>query len=461
MIASDKVAKEQCLKRDSDLSMPSNIEAERCLFGSILLDPTTFIIASEVLVPGDFYMELHRQMFMAMVSLNNSGDDIDIPNLYTHLCEFNIFEAAGGVKYLMSLSHRLPSAINIRAYVTRVKEASMLRSVIDICVKANVAARRFHESVPEFVENLSRDFFDLVLQNSQRRYCTMREATQSMYAELEELCASDARVRGVPSGFKDLDKMLSGFRPGTLSIIAARPGMGKTAFAINILASAAIDHAISTAIFSLEMTKEELSSRLYCSQGKIDGTRMRDGALSDADWVNLNEVTAMLVTKPIFINEESAICITRLQAIARQLKIERGIGLIIVDYLQLMRGSGRIGSSREQEISEISQFLKGLAKDLHIPIIALSQLNRCVESRQEKRPILSDLRESGAIEQDADNIMFIYRDDYYNENSKDKGISEIIIAKQRSGPTGVVKLRWFGEYTLFQDLDTRNYPNLF
>jgi len=435
------------------LRTPQNIEAEKALIASVLLDPSTITVANEILIPDDFFNVLHRHIFQAMVSLSELNAPIDIPNITVHVGQLKIFEEAGGVRYLMALPQTLPSALNIRNYAERVRNASLLRRVIEIADNARTKAQLPMENVSDFLTGLNKEIFELSLNDAQRPYFSMREVMKSTFDMLEELHANKDRTPGVSSGFYDLDARTAGFRPGTLTILAARPAMGKTALALNFMTNAAVDHKTPTAFFSLEMTKEELCSRIFCARGKLRGDRMRDGRFTEEEWSRLLGAMQEITNAPIFVNETAALSITKLQAIARRLKEEQKIGLIVIDYLQLMHGSQPNAVSREQEISEISRTLKSLAKELSIPVIALSQLNRGVESRPDKRPMLSDLRESGAIEQDADIIMFIYRDDYYNKDSTEKGVSEIIIAKQRSGPTGTVKLKWMGEFTLFQNLE--------
>ena len=432
------------------LKTPQNIEAERSLLGSILIDNSTIALVDK-LEPADFYLELNRNIFKTMRDLDANQKPINVATLYAQLAPLKLFEDAGGINYLTDLTQQLPSAANIQRFAKLVKDASLLRNVVQIADKARVQAQLPVDSVTDFVNELNQQVFQLTLNDSNRAYYTSNEVMKSTFDLLEELHSSKERVPGVSSGFIDYDQMTAGFRHGTLTILAARPAMGKTALALNFLANAAIDHHVPAAFFSLEMTKEELGSRLLSSRARLHGDKMRRGDFSDAEWSRLLQAMESIMNAPIYVDETPAISITKLAAKARRLKTESNIGLIIIDYLQLMTGS-TYNPSREQEISEISRNLKGLSKELSVPIIALAQLNRGVESRTDKGPMLQDLRESGAIEQDADVITFIYRDDYYNKESTEKGISEIIIAKQRSGPTGTVKLKWFGEFTLFENL---------
>ncbi len=438
-------------KPEIELRVPQNFEAELSLLGSVLLDNTTLALATEIVTTDDFYNELNRQIYKAMCTLDQMQKPIDMATLYAQLFQLKLLEDAGGISYLTNLTERLPSAINIKRYAELIKNAAILRRVIEISDKARITAQMPMDSVTDFITNLNQDVFALTLSDAHRAYYTSEEVMKSTMAQLEALHSSTDSLPGISSGFIDYDKMTAGFKPGTLTILAARPGMGKTALALNFLANAAIDHKVASAFFSLEMAKEELGNRLLSSRARITGDAMRRGDFKDAEWNRLIQTTESIVNAPIFVDETPAISITKLAAKARRLKAESNLGLIVVDYLQLMTGS-TYNPSREQEISEISRSLKGLSKELSLPIIALSQLNRGVESRPDKRPMLQDLRESGAIEQDADVITFIYRDDYYNKDSTEKNISEVIIAKQRSGKTGTIKLRWWGEYTLFENL---------
>ncbi len=445
---------------ETTLRIPQNAEAELSLLGSILLDNSTLDLANDILAPEDFYSELNRSIFKEMRLLSEAQKPIDLATLYAKTFHLKLLEDAGGINYLTNLTQRLPSAVNIKRYAELIKNAAILRKVIDISNKANVQAQLPMDSVTDFINDLNQEVFALTLKDANRAYYTSKEVMTSTFEQLEELYKHKNQLPGISSGFLDYDRKTAGFKPGTLTILAARPGMGKTALALNFLANAAIDQHIPAAFFSLEMTKEELGSRLLSSRARISGDAMRRGDFKDAEWNRVLQAMSSIGNAPIYVDETPAISITKLSAKARRLKTEGNLGMIIIDYLQLMTGS-TYNPSREQEISEISRSLKGLSKELSIPVIALSQLNRGVESRTDKRPMLQDLRESGAIEQDADVITFIYRDDYYNKDSTEKNISEVIIAKQRSGETGTIKLRWFGEYTLFSDLAKEDRDSTF
>ena len=421
------------------------------MLGSILLDNTTFDRANDTISPDDFYSELNRQIYAAMGRIKQANKPIDLATLYAQLYQLKLLEDAGGIAYLTNLTQRLPSAVNIDRYVQLVKDASLLRRTIEITDKARISAQLPMENVTDFINDLYQSVFQLTLSDANKAYYTVEEIMSSTMHMLEELHEHKDQLPGISSGFIDYDAKTAGFKPGTLTILAARPGMGKTALALNFLANAAIDHHVPSVFFSLEMTKEELGNRLLAARARIHGDAMRRGDFKDSEWNRLLQAMENIMRSPIFVDETPAISITKLAAKCRRLKAESNIGLIVIDYLQLMTGSG-YNPSREQEIAEISRTLKSLSKELGVPVIALSQLNRGVEARTDKRPMLQDLRESGAIEQDADVITFIYRDDYYNKDSNEKGISEVIIAKQRSGETGTIKLKWWGEYTLFENL---------
>lgn len=436
---------------ETQLKIPQNPEAEVSVLGSVILDNAALDTAADLIDPEDFYSPLNREIFRTMSVLHEAGKPIDLGTLYANLHHLKLLEEAGGVQYLADLTQHVPSPIYIGQYAANIRETSLLRKAIEIADKTRIAAQLPMDDVAQFLDQLNQETFALTLQNTTKPYFSLTEAMKSTFALIEELHENDDHVPGVSSGFIDFDRKTAGFRPGTLTIIAARPAMGKTALALNMLTNAAVDHHVPAAFFSLEMTKEELCSRVISSRAKIHANNLRTGRIQDAEWNRLLQTMESLSSAKIFIDETPAISVTRLAAKARRLKAEENIGLIVIDYLQLMTGS-TYTPSREQEISEISRSLKALSKELSIPVIALSQLNRGVESRPDKRPMLQDLRESGAIEQDADMITFIYRDDYYNKESADKGISEIIIAKQRSGETGTIKLKWFGEYTLFENL---------
>lgn len=451
-----KMAKQNRREQNGDrpelrTRIPHNPEAEVSLLGSVLLDNDAINIACDRIVPDDFYDAVNREIFKVMMKLNDDGKPIDLATLYTSMANVKLLEDRGGIHYLASLNQNLPSATNVRRYAELIKESSLLRRAIEISQETLTVAQLPMEDISTFLDNFNQKTFELTLQNTAKPYYSVQEVMDSTFAKLEELYCNKDKMPGVSSGFIDFDRKTAGFKPGTLTIVAARPAMGKTALALNFLTNAAIDRQVPSAFFSLEMTKEELGNRIISSRAKIKGDSMRRGTLTDAEWNRVMTTMERISASKIYVDETPAISITRLSAKARRLKAEANIGLIVIDYLQLMTGS-TYTPSREQEISEISRSLKALSKELSVPIIALAQLNRGVESRTDKRPMLQDLRESGAIEQDADMITFIYRDDYYNPQSADKGISEIIIAKQRSGETGTVKLKWFGEYTLFENL---------
>lgn len=435
---------------DNALKIPQNLEAELGVLGSILLDSSTIDKVNDIIAPEDFYSELNKQIFIAARTLHEANKPVDLAMLFGQLQNLKLLEDAGGIGYLTNLIQRLPSAQNVERYAKLIKDTALLRTVIQIADKARLQAQLPMDSVTDFINDLNQEVFKLTIADANRSYYNAKEVMKSTYQLLEELHNNKDQLPGISSGFRAYDEMTAGFKPGTLTILAARPAMGKTALALNFLANASIDKRVPSAFFSLEMTKEELGNRLLSSRARVTGEAIRTGKMTDQEWQRIVRNMEDIMHAPIFVDETPALSITKLAAKARRLKTEHNLGLIVIDYLQLMTGS-TYTPSREQEISEISRSLKGLSKELKLPIIALAQLNRGVEARTDKRPMLQDLRESGAIEQDADVINFIYRDDYYNKQSQEQGISEIIIAKQRSGKTGTVKLKWLGQYTLFEN----------
>lgn len=436
---------------------PHSVEAEESVLGSILVDKEALDLVMDLITPEDFYREVHRRVYTAMLELRAADEAVDITTLAARLHHSKQLEQSGGVHFLIELSNRVPSATNVKSYAQLVRDNAILRRFIELSTEASEQAYTVVEKVADFVDEHSQQLFSLSRQESRAPYFSMREVVQSTFQHIESLYERKQKITGVPSGFLDLDEMSSGFQPGDLVILAARPSMGKTALALNFLANASIDAQVPSIFFSLEMSKEQLATRLLCARSRIDASRIREGALVEAEWGRLIEGVGLLSQAPIFIDDTAALPVMKMQAKARRLKAEHNIGLIVVDYLQLMKGDEK-SASREQMISDISRNLKAIAKELELPVIALSQLNRGVDSRTDKRPMLSDLRESGAIEQDADLIMFIYRDEVYNKDTQAKGIAEVIVAKQRNGPIGKVNLKWFGQFTLFENL-AKGYEN--
>ncbi|HXF76927.1 MAG TPA: replicative DNA helicase [Methylomirabilota bacterium] len=435
---------------------PQNLEAESSVLGGILLDNEAINLVLELLQPEDFYRESHRKIFRAMIDITDRGEPVDLITLSEFLKGRNELEAVGGAAYLASLADFVPTAANISHYARIVREKAILRSLISTATE--IATRGYEEqgSVDEFLDSAEKVIFDISEKKIKASFVAVGDMITDTLKTIDKLYQRKEMITGVPTGYEDLDKLTAGLQPSDLIIVAGRPGMGKTAFALNLATNAALA-GTGAAIFSLEMAKEQLVLRMLCSEARVNSSKVRSGYLGERDFPQLAKAAARLHEAPIYIDDTPAISVLELRAKARRLVRDRSkkVGLIVVDYLQLMRGMGT-ASNREQEISEISRSLKALAKELRIPVIALSQLNRRVEDRGDRRPQMSDLRESGAIEQDADVILFIYREEVYNKNSDDKGKAEVIVAKQRNGPTDTVTLTFIGEYTRFENYTERD-----
>jgi len=392
-----------------------------------------------------------------MLDLYEKGSPIDLVTATEALRHKGLIEKAGGAAYIGGLTDQVPSIENAEHYARIVRQKAILRKLIWVSTEIASEGYQSDAEVEDFLDRAEKAIFEVTARQVRPSFSRVRDILHDTFLRIEELYEKKDLVTGVPSGYKDLDDLTAGFQPSDLIIVAGRPGMGKTSFVLNIAQHAAIQTGKSVAVFSLEMSKEQLVTRLLCSEARVDSHRLRRGMLRDADWPKLTRAAGVLAEAPIFIDDTPGISTLEVRAKCRRLKSEANLGMVIIDYLQLMRGHGSY-DVREQEISEISRSLKGLAKELSIPVIALSQLNRGVESRADKRPMISDLRESGAIEQDADVIMFIYRDEIYNKESQDKGIAEIIVGKQRQGPTDSVRLAFLSEFTTFENL-ARGYED--
>ena len=399
---------------------PQNLEAERAVLGAILLDNQVIYSVMEALEPNAFYQEGHRTIFSSMLALNERGQPIDLVTLTNRLRSDGLLERAGGAGYIPSLAGGVPTSAGAAHYANIVKEKAILRDLIT--TSSEIVEECFDSpgDVDEIIDEAERRIFKISDRRIGAAFYSIREIVKSSFSTIEGLYARKEHVTGVPTGFKDIDDLTSGLQSSDLIIVAGRPSMGKTAFALNIAHNAACKSKLNVAIFSLEMAREQLVTRMLCSEARIDAHRLRSGYLGDTDWPKLTTAAGLLSEASIFIDDTPALSAMEMRAKSRRMKADKGLDLVIVDYMQLMRGRGRI-DSREQEISEISRSLKSLAKELALPVVALSQLNRAVENRQDKRPMLADLRESGAIEQDADVIFFIYRDEFYNKGSADKG----------------------------------------
>src|SRR5512136_404619 len=445
---------------------PQSIEAEMSILGGILLENDAINRVLDVLVPDDFYRESHRKIMRAMISLNEHREPCDLITLTTVLKRKGELEEVGGGAYLATLVDYVPTAANIAYYCRIVKEKGLTRRLISAATDIVTSGYDDHMEVAELLDNAQKVIFEISENKLRPAFFPVSAVLKDTIKNIELLYEKKEHITGVPTGFVDVDDKTAGFQRGDLIIIAGRPSMGKTAFALNIAQYASLhsDQKVPAAIFSLEMSKEQLVTRLLCSEARIDASRLRTGHLIDNDWEKLARGAGKLHEARIFIDDSPAISVLEMRAKCRRLKAEHNIGLIIVDYLQLMRG-GANPESRQQEISEISRSLKALAKELDVPVVALSQLNRGLENRTDKRPMMSDLRESGAIEQDADLIMFVYRETVYCEKCKNRDLecdenhehkAEIIIGKQRNGPTGTVNLTFLGEYTRFENQTQRN-----
>jgi len=434
---------------------PQNIEAEQAVLGSILLKAETFGSVLEILKPDDFYKDGHKLIFEVMISLFENSDPQDVLTVSNLLRDKNKLTDAGGPAYLATLTSIVPVTANISSYAKIIREKSILRRLIT--VNTDIAARCYEEQndIDTLVDEAEQAIFDIAGKKESQNFTLIKSIVPDAFAAVERLYKRKELITGVPTGYTDIDKMTAGLQPSDLIIIAARPSMGKTSLAMNIAQHVSLIEKTGVAIFSLEMSKEQLVMRLLSSAGRIDSQRIRTGKLGNEDWPKLTRAVGMLSEAPIYLDDTPAISVLEMRAKVRRLASQYEIGLIIVDYLQLMQGRGRI-ENRTQEISEISRSLKALAKEHNVPVIALSQLNRGLESRTDKRPMMSDLRESGAIEQDADVICFIYRDEVYNksEDNPEIGTAELIIGKQRNGPTGSVKLTFIKEFTMFENMSS-------
>lgn len=432
---------------------PHDVEAEQAVLGSMLTDQDAAIDAIEVLRPEDFYRDDNKYIYEAMLNLYNRGEPIDIITVKGELTAIQKFEAVGGIEYLATLPDKVPLVANSGKYIRIVEEKALLRKLIKASDEIQTLGYEQSEEVDDIIESAEKKIFDIMQGKSQKGYSTLKEVLVESFAEIEKLYNQKEPITGIPTGFTDLDNRTAGLHNSDLILVAARPAMGKSAFALNIAINAAINANVPVAIFNLEMSKSQLVNRMLCSESMVDSNKIRTGKMDEEDWVKLATALGPLSEAPVYIDDTPGISISEIRAKCRKMKLEKKIGLIVIDYLQLIQGSGKRNSSREQEISEISRSLKILAKELDVPVIALSQLSRAAEQRQDHRPMLSDLRESGAIEQDADIVMFLYRDDYYNPDSEKKNIAEVILAKHRAGSTGTVDLLWMGNYTKFANLD--------
>lgn len=434
---------------------PQNVEAEQAVLGAMLIDHDAVAAAMEKLQRDDFYRDAHRVIFEAMVNLHRSNMEIDIITLPEELRRMGKLDAVGGLEYVLGLPNVVATAANVEFHAKIVAEKALSRNLISTCADITASAFSGEKEPEDLLDEAESSILHLSEQNNKGDFSAVGDVVEETLDKITTLYENKAGLTGLPTGFRDLDNLTSGLQPSDLILIAARPSMGKTAFTLNIAQNVGVRQKKTVAFFSLEMSKEQLVQRLLCQISHIDSQKLRTGQLnSDKEWNELTRACDVLYQSPIYIDDTPGITVAEMRSKTRRLKVEHGLDLIVVDYLQLMQGSShRSSENRQQEISEISRSLKGLARELKVPLIALSQLSRSVESRQEKKPMLSDLRESGALEQDADIVSFLYREGYYNPESDRKDITEVIVAKHRNGPVGTIELYFKGEYTLFMNLD--------
>lgn len=437
---------------------PHSVDAERAVLGGILLDNASLNTVTEMITADDFYAAGHQELFRVMQELFARGEPLDTVTVRSGLVTKSKLQLVGGDEYLLGLTNTIPTVANIEAHARIVREKAVVRRLILACHEVAATGYGDYGEIERFLDSAEKAVFDVAKERVRHPYEHLKDVVVRTFEEITAASLRKDRITGLPTGFDRLDFMTAGMHPGDLIIVAGRPGMGKTSLALNVGINACVASKKTVAVFSLEMTKEQLASRMLCGEARVDAGRLRTGRLTRDDWPPLANAAGVLSELPIYIDDTPGLTLMELRAKARRLRSEAGLGLIIIDYLQLMRAGVRT-DSREQEISEISRSLKGLAKELSLPIVALSQLNRGVETRgtKDKRPLLADLRESGAIEQDADTIIFVYRDEVYNKETLDRGVAELIIGKQRSGPTGTVRCAFFSAYTRFDNLADDQY----
>ena len=431
--------------------LPHSVEAEQSVIGSMIMDRDAIMTASEVITSEDFYQSQYGVLFDAMLELYNEGKPVDLVTLQERLREKDVPPEISSLEFAKDLLDAVPTSANVRHYATIVQEKSMLRKLIKVNEEIANTCYLAKERTEDILEETEKKIFDLLQYRSTGDFVPIKQVVLNALDKIEKASKNKGTVTGIPTGFIDLDYKTSGFQPSDLILIAARPSMGKTAFVLNVAQNMAFKEGKTVAIFSLEMSKEQLVNRLFSLESKVDSQALRTGNLTDEDWAKLIEGAAVVGKSNLIIDDTPGISIAELRSKCRKFKLEHNLGIIIIGYLQLMSG-GKRSESRQQEISEISRSLKAVARELNVPVVALSQLSRAVEQRPDHRPMLSDLRESGAIEQDADVVMFLYRDDYYNKDTDKKNIAEVIIAKQRNGPIGTVELVWLPNYTKFANM---------
>lgn len=442
----------------SDRVPPQSRDAEQSVIGSMLIDRDAIFAAAELLAVEDFYGSAHQKIFRGILSLSEKGEPVDLVTLAEELERSQDLETVGGRSYLVTLANLVPTAANVRYHSRIIREKSILRSLIE--ASTGIVARCFESpgNVDEFLDEAEQKIFEIGRRGQKQSFVHLKDVLVSAFDRIEKLYDDKKGVTGLPTGFAELDRLCSGMQSSDLIIIAARPSMGKTTLALNIAQQVAVREKKPAAFFSMEMSRDQLAQRLLCAEAQVDAQNMRRGFLSQEEWKKLTKAVGPLSDSPLYIDDSASLSVMELRAKARRLKAEAGLEAVFVDYLQLMRGFHR-SENRQQELSEISRSLKALAKELNVPVIALSQLSRAVERRPDRRPILSDLMESGGIEANADLVMFIYRDSYYNRDSDKGNLAEISIAKQRNGPTGMVELYFLDRFTRFADVSRRETDN--
>ncbi|MBE6104938.1 replicative DNA helicase [Anaerovibrio lipolyticus] len=433
---------------------PQNIDAEQAVLGAMLIKKEAIAEVAQILRPEDFYRDAHKIVYEAMLNLFNKNEPADIVTVSDYLNNENLMEKVGGVTFITALANTVPTAANVTYHAKIVREKADLRNLINTATDIAGMAYESSDDVADVIDKSEKMIMEVANRQNVSAFTPMRDIVMETFDKINVLYESKGGLTGIPCGFTDLDKLTSGLQPSDLILVAARPSMGKTAFTLNIGAHVALKEHKNVAFFSLEMSKQQLVQRMLCSEGGIDSQKLRKGELDKTDWGKLVNVANKVAEAPLYIDDTAGITVMELRSKARRLKAEKGLDLIIIDYLQLMQGRTGKGATdnRQQEISEISRSLKAVARELNVPVIALSQLSRSVESRQIKRPMLSDLRESGSLEQDADIVMFLYREDYYDPETVNKNITEVIVAKHRNGPVDTVKMFFKKEFTRFNDL---------
>ena len=432
--------------------LPHSIEAEQSVIGSMLMDRDAIIAASEIVTADEFYQHQYGVMFEAMVELFNEGKPVDLVTLQNRLKEKDVPPEVSSLEFVRDIITMVPTSANVRSYANIVREKAVLRKLIKINEEIANTCYVGKEKLEDILAMTEKSVFDLLQTRSGGDFVPIRQVALNVLEKIEVASRNQGAVTGIPTGFIDLDYKTSGMQPSDFILIAARPSMGKTAFVLNLVDYVAVKKNMPCMIFSLEMSKEQLVNRMLSMESNVDSQKLRTGSLTDSDWDAVVEGIGIIGGSKLIIDDTPGISITELRSKCRKMKLEYGLSMIIIDYLQLMSGSGKSGDNRQQEISEIARSLKALAREMNAPVVALSQLSRACETRQDHRPMLSDLRESGAIEQDADVVMFLYRDDYYNKDTDKPNVAEVIIAKQRNGPIGTVELLWRPEYTKFVNM---------